>query len=398
MNNKNYGDLSLEMHKKLRGKLEVIAKCPLETVDDLSIAYTPGVAKSCLEIAKNAELAYDYTIKGHTIAVVTDGSAVLGLGNIGATAALPVMEGKAALFKRFANIDAVPICLNTQDVDEIVRTVSLIAPGFGGVNLEDICAPRCFEIERRLNQELDIPVFHDDQHGTAIVVGAALLNVCRYRKQELENFRIVINGAGAAGTAICKMLINLGAKNIVVVDSKGVLNTNRADLIQEKLELAQTLEELNNENPTATSLKEALEGADVFIGVSAPNVVDADMVRNMSDYPVIFALSNPTPEIMPEIALKAGAEIVATGRSDYPNQINNVLVFPGIFKGALECLATRITKQMAIAATKALAQYIPLAKLSPSRIIPHVFDEGVADIVAAAVSSSWKSSTGNSDG
>ncbi|MDR2082670.1 MAG: NADP-dependent malic enzyme [Candidatus Ancillula trichonymphae] len=389
MSNKDYAKLSLEMHKKLHGKLEVVAKCPLETVDDLSIAYTPGVAQSCVEIAQNLELAYDYTIKGRTIAVVTDGSAVLGLGNIGATAALPVMEGKAALFKCFANIDAVPVCLDTQDVDEIVRTVRLIAPGFGGINLEDISAPRCFEVEKRLDEELDIPVFHDDQHGTAVVVGAALLNVCKLLLRKVEDLHIVINGAGAAGTSITNMLISLGARNITVVDSRGVVNSARVDLTQQKFELAQTLERLNSVRSNATTLRQALVNADVFIGVSAPKVVDEDTVRSMNTDAVIFALSNPVPEIMPEVALSAGAKITATGRSDFHNQINNVLAFPGIFKGALESRASSITQNMLIAATNALADFVPSGELSTTRIIPQAFDQGVADVVAEAVSGAW---------
>jgi malate dehydrogenase (oxaloacetate-decarboxylating) len=381
----DYGKRALVEHEKFRGKLTVGSKMPLKDSDDLSIAYTPGVAAPCRAIAERAADAYKYTMKGRTIAVVTDGTAVLGLGDIGATAALPVMEGKAVLFKEFADLDAFPICLDTTDVDEIVHAVKLIAPGFGGINLEDISAPRCFEIERKLQAELDIPVFHDDQHGTAIVVAAATMNACRLLQRDIQALRVVISGAGAAGTAIAQMLLYIGIKHIVVCDSKGILSTKR-DLEPSKRAL---LEEIAAKGVAdgshEGSLADALQHADLFIGVSAPGIVSAEMVQSMNPGAIVFALSNPTPEIMPDLAKQAGAAVVGTGRSDFPNQINNVLVFPGIFKGALMAGASRITREMMFAAAEGLCSVIPESELTPDHIIPSPFIPGIADRVAEYV-------------
>lgn len=369
---------SLALHKKHGGKLEVLSKVPLKTRLDLALAYTPGVAKVCQVIALDASLAKIYTIKKNTVAVVTDGSAVLGLGNLGALAALPVMEGKCALFKGFAGVDAFPICLDTQDTETIIATIKNIAPAFGGINLEDISAPRCFEIEKRLKQELDIPVFHDDQHGTAVVVLAALINVLKLKNEPVDNVKIVINGAGAAGTAIVKLLMKYGCKNIVICDSKGCICKQRTDLSDCKKELAEL-----TQNNLHGSLSAALKGADVFIGVSAADIVTSDMVKTMNPQPIIFALANPFPEIEPNLAKQAGAFVVATGRSDLPNQLNNALVFPGVFRGALDNNIKLISQEMLIRAAENLAAYVK--DLSPEKILPDPLDLGVAKAVAGAI-------------
>jgi len=379
MKKSNYYKKSLELHNAHQGKMEVKSLVPLENSEDLSLAYTPGVAQPCLEIAKNSDLAYDYTVKGHTIAVITDGSAVLGLGNIGPEAALPVMEGKCLLFKKFGRLDAFPICLDTQDTEEIIKTIKLLAPTFGGINLEDISAPRCFEIEERLIEELDIPVFHDDQHGTAIVVLAGLINALKITGRSLSSSKIVMSGAGAAGVAIAKLLHSEGAKNIIACDSRGIISRNRTDLNFAKQKL---LEFTNTENIEG-KLVDAFKGADIFIGISAGGIVSKEMVKSMAKSPIIFAMANPEPEIMPNLAKEAGVAIVATGRSDFPNQINNVLAFPGIFKGALDSRSPKITHKMKVAAAYALAEMVK----SPSeeKIISGVFDKGVAERVAEAV-------------
>ncbi|MDR2157408.1 MAG: NADP-dependent malic enzyme [Clostridiales Family XIII bacterium] len=391
----DYYSESVKMHRLHKGKLEVVGKIPIETNDDLSIAYTPGVARPCIEIDKNPEEAYALTIKANTVAVVSDGSAVLGLGNIGGLAALPVMEGKAVLFKEFGGVDAFPICLSTQDADEIVETVIRIAPTFGGVNLEDISAPRCFEIERRLQEALDIPVFHDDQHGTAIVVSAAVINAFRLLQKPLHKVRAAINGAGAAGTAAVKMLRAIGVRDIVVCDSKGLISMDRfSEFGEDKMDL---LEITNNDNLSG-GLAEAVRGRDLFVGVSAPNVLTEEMIRTMNTDPVVFAMSNPEPEIMPEAAKTAGAKVVGTGRSDFPNQINNVLVFPGIFKGALRARASRITEEMKVAAAYALADMISEEERSDDCVIPSVFRDGVADAVADAVAEAWGQSGKDNSG
>ena len=375
-------DESLKLHEKNKGKIEVISKVKVENKDDLSLAYSPGVAEPCKRIAENKENVYKYTSKGNMIAVVTDGSAVLGLGNIGPEAALPVMEGKAILFKEFAGVDAFPICLDTQDTEEIIRTVKLLAPGLGGINLEDISAPRCIEIESRLKKELDIPVFHDDQHGTAIVVTAGLINAYRFLGKNLKDARVVVNGAGAAGSSICKMIKELGVSDIIAVDKTGILNR---DDIKDYNELHKELAEITNINNKKGTLSDALEGSDIFIGVSAGNILKKDMVKKMNKDAVIFAMANPVPEIMPEDALEAGAAIVGTGRSDYPNQINNVLAFPGLFKGALEAKSKKITEDMKIEAAKAIAYILNDDDLRKDYIIPDVFDKRVVESVAEAV-------------
>jgi malate dehydrogenase (oxaloacetate-decarboxylating) len=375
---------AIKFHKKAKGKLEIKPKVPLKTKKDLSVAYTPGVAVPCLEIAKEKNKIYDYTWKGNTVAVVTDGSAVLGLGNIGPYAALPVMEGKAILFKEFGEVDAVPICLDTQDVEEIIDTVKKISPCFGGINLEDISAPRCFIIEQRLNKELDIPVFHDDQDGTAIVVLAALINALKLVNKKIENVKIVINGAGAAGIAITKMLYKAGARKIILCDRKGIIYKGRKENMNfAKEEIIQYLLECKE-----GSLKDAMNHADVFIGVSGPGVLTKEMVKTMNKYAIVFAMSNPIPEIMPEEAKKAGAYIIGTGRSDFPNQINNLLAFPGIFRGTFDAKAKKITEKMKISASLAIANYIPENKLSPDYIIPSALDKNVAKSVAKAVKKS----------
>lgn len=375
----NYNEASLELHRRHKGKLSVESVVPIESRDDLSTVYTPGVAEPCRAIAANKDLAWDLTIKGRTVAVVTDGSAVLGLGNIGPEAGLPVMEGKAALFKRFAGVDAFPICLATQDVDEIVETVKRIAPGFGGINLEDIAAPACFEVERRLIEELDIPVMHDDQHGTAVVVLAGLLNALKVVGKKLQDVSVVISGAGAGGMGITHLLFETGMTKLTMIDSKGIIARGREGMNSYKEELAARI---NPEGRTGT-LADALVGADVFIGVSQPGLVTQDMVRTMADKAIVFAMANPIPEIMPDVARAGGAAIVATGRSDFPNQVNNVLAFPGIFKGVLEARLRRITPQMRVAAAHALAKLVP--EPTSEKIMPSPFELGLADVVAEAV-------------
>lgn len=372
---------ALQLHEVHQGKLAVSLKVDIETKHDLSLAYTPGVAEPCLEIAQDREQVYRYTGKGNAVAIVTDGTAVLGLGDIGPEAALPVMEGKACLFKRFGGVDAYPICLNTKDPEEIVRAVQLIAPGFGGINLEDISAPRCFEIEERLIETLDIPVFHDDQHGTAVVVLAALINGAKCLGLELPQVQTVISGAGAAGISICKLLMKAGVRDITLCDRQGAIWEGREGLNGAKTAMAK----VTNRAMRKGSLAEVMEGADLFIGVSGPGIVTQEMVRSMSPQAMVFALSNPVPEIMPELALAAGAKVVATGRSDFPNQINNLLVFPGIFKGALAARASRITEEMMIAAAYAIAGRVSPEELSRECVIPSTFDMGVADVVAEAV-------------
>lgn len=372
---------SLQMHATWQGKLEISAKSKVNNREDLSLAYTPGVAEPCRKIAENEDLAYTYTMKANTVAVISDGSAVLGLGNIGPKAAMPVMEGKAVLFKEFAGVNAIPLCLDTQDVDALVETISHLAPNFGGINLEDISAPRCFEIERRLKERLDIPVFHDDQHGTAIVVLAAILNALKLVDKSLEHANIVINGCGSAGTAIAKLLINAGNKHLVLVDRLGIIHPEEDWLNWSQLELSK----VTNPNSLRGSLADAMVGADIFIGVSAPGIVSADMVRSMGDAPIVFAMANPTPEIMPDLALEAGARIVGTGRSDFPNQVNNVLAFPGIFKGILEGRGTQITEDMKLASAQAIASMVSDEELSDTYILPEPFKPGIADAVAKAI-------------
>jgi malate dehydrogenase (oxaloacetate-decarboxylating) len=382
----DYYKASLEMHEKNKGKLEVTSKVSVTNRDELSTAYTPGVAEPCRQIEKNPEDVYKYTAKGNMVAVVSDGSAVLGLGNIGAKAAIPVMEGKAVLFKEFAGIDAVPICLDTQETEEIINIVKNIAPTFGGINLEDISAPRCFEIERRVQELVDIPVFHDDQHGTAIVVSAAAINAIKVVGKKLEEVRVVINGAGSAGTAIAKMLLNIGMKDIVVCDKFGALCRTDSSLPPAMMELA---EKTNHRLATGT-LKDVIAGADFFVGVSAPKILTEDMIASMANDPIVFPMANPEPEIMPDLAKKAGAKVVGTGRSDFPNQINNVLAFPGVFKGALSARAARITEEMKVAAAFALSELVSEEELNEDYIIPSAFHEGVADAIAEAVAKAWK--------
>jgi len=372
---------AMQMHEEWNGKIETIAKSKVKTREDLAIAYTPGVAEPCKVIAKDPELAYKYTMKANTIAVVSDGSAVLGLGNIGAKAAMPVMEGKAVLFKEFGGVNAVPICLDTQDTEEIIKAVTYLAPGFGGINLEDISAPRCFEIEERLKATLDIPVFHDDQHGTAIVVLAATINALKIVKKPKESCKIVVNGAGSAGVAITKLLLRYGFKNIIMVDRTGAIASDRTDLNSSKQEMLK----LTNPDDEKGSLADVIKNADIFVGVSAPDTMTADMVKTMATDPIIFAMSNPVPEIMPDVAKAAGARIVGTGRSDFPNQINNVVAFPGIFKGALEGRAKQITEEMKLAAAEAIAALVSDDELCEDMIMPEAFDPRVADKVAAAV-------------
>jgi len=370
---------SIELHKAHHGKIEIASKVPINDKHDLSLAYTPGVGAVSEAIDKDTSLAKEYTLKRNTIAIVSDGSAILGLGNLGAEAAIPVMEGKAALFKKFANVDAFPLCLATQDTEEIIQTVKRIAPVFGGVNLEDIAAPRCFEIERRLQNELDIPVMHDDQHGTAVVVLAALMNALKVKSAKPEDVKVVMSGAGAAGSAVAKILVEYGIKDIIVCDSKGAIGAHRSDLTHEKKELA----EITNRQNAGGSLRDVIAGADVFIGVSKPGVLDVEMIRSMKEKPVVFALANPVPEIMPDEAAKAGAFIVATGRSDFPNQVNNVLAFPGIFRGALDNGVVQFTEAMFVRAAGNLAACV--AKPDPEHILPSIFDEGVTAAVARAI-------------
>lgn len=373
---------ALEMHEKNKGKISIVSKVKVANKDDLSLAYSPGVAEPCRKIAANKEDVYKYTAKGNMVAVITDGTAVLGLGDIGPEAALPVMEGKCVLFKEFAGVDAIPICLDTKDPEEIIRTVKLLAPGLGGVNLEDISAPRCIEIETRLKKELDIPVFHDDQHGTAIVVAAGLINAFKVVGKKFSDAKVVVNGAGAAGSSITKLIRDLGAKEILVLDKPGILRKSDKESYDfSKRELA----EITNPNDLAGDLAFAVQGADVFVGVSVGNILTTEMVKTMNKDAVIFAMANPTPEIMPEDALAGGAKIVGTGRSDYPNQINNVLVFPGLFKGALRAKSRKITEEMKLAAARGLASLITDEEMNENYIIPDAFDKRVADAVATAV-------------
>lgn len=377
----NFNELSLKMHEENKGKIAVCSKVSVKTRDDLSTAYTPGVAEPCRKIAEDKMNVYRYTAKGNLVAVVSDGTAVLGLGDIGPEAAMPVMEGKAILFKEFGNVDAFPICLDTKDPDEIVETVIRLAPTFGGINLEDISAPRCFEIEARLKEALDIPVFHDDQHGTAVVVLAAIINSLKLTGKKAEECKVVLNGSGAAGIAIAKLLLSYGFKNLILCDRKGMINKGTANNPVKK-EMA----EITNLSQQSGSLADALKGADIFIGVSAPGSVTTEMIKTMNPDPMIFAMANPTPEIMPDEAKAAGARIIGTGRSDFPNQINNVLVFPGLFRGALDVRAKSITEEMKMAASKALASLIDEKDLNPDYIIPDAFDPRVAKAVSKAVS------------
>ena len=377
----DYNKLALEMHESHKGKISVISKVEVKTRDALSTAYTPGVAEPCRKIRDDKKEVYRYTAKGNLVAVVSDGTAVLGLGDIGPEAAMPVMEGKAILFKTFADIDAFPICLDTKDPEEIIKTVKYLAPTFGGINLEDISAPRCFEIERRLKEELDIPVFHDDQHGTAIVVSAGLLSALKLVKKDIGKVKAVINGAGSAGISICKLLLELGIGDVVLVDRMGALAPGEDWMNPAQAEMAKR----TNAEQIHGDLATVIKGRDVFIGVSAPNVVTAEMVSTMAKDAIVFAMANPTPEIMPDEAKKGGARVVATGRSDFPNQINNVLVFPGIFRGALDAKATDITEEMKIAAAKAIASIVTEEELNEDYIIPGAFDERVAKAVAKAV-------------
>ena len=374
---------ALELHKEWNGKIETVSKTPVKSREALSLAYTPGVAEPCKVIANDKEAAYTYTIKANTIAVVSDGSAVLGLGNIGPYAAMPVMEGKAVLFKEFGGVNAVPICLAPQDTEEIIKAVTWMAPGFGGINLEDISAPRCFEIEERLKATLDIPVFHDDQHGTAIVVLAGIINALKVTGKKKEDCRIVVNGAGSAGIAITRLLLTYGFPNIIMCDKSGILSRDTKDLnwMQEKM---MEVTNLQGENGT---LADAMKGADIFIGVSAPGIVTAEMVSSMNKDAILFAMANPVPEIMPDIAKAAGAKVVGTGRSDFPNQVNNVVAFPGIFKGALEGRATQITEEMKLAAALAIASLVPDGELNEDNIMPEAFNPKVAEVVAEAVKS-----------
>lgn len=372
---------ALQMHEQWNGKLEISAKAKVNSREDLAIAYTPGVAEPCKVIAQNQEAAYKYTMKANTIAVISDGSAVLGLGNIGAYAAMPVMEGKAVLFKEFGGVNAVPICLDTQDTEEIIRTIVNIAPAFGGINLEDISAPRCFEIEERLKELLDIPVFHDDQHGTAIVVLAGIINALKVTGKQKEACRIVVNGAGSAGIAITKLLLTYGFCHVTMCDINGIISKDSPNLnwMQKKMT------EVTNLEGKKGTLADALQGADIFVGVSAPNIVTKEMVASMNKDSILFAMANPVPEIMPDLAKEGGARVIGTGRSDFPNQVNNVVAFPGIFKGALEGRATQITEEMKLAAAEAIASLVSDADLSDTNILPEAFDPRVADVVSKAI-------------
>ena len=374
---------ALALHEKWHGKLETVSKTPVRTREDLSLAYTPGVAEPCKVIAQDKEAAYTYTWKSNTVAVVSDGSAVLGLGNIGPYAAMPVMEGKAVLFKEFGGVNAVPICLDTQDTEEIIKAVTYLAPGFGGINLEDISAPRCFEIEERLKEILDIPVFHDDQHGTAIVVLAGIINGLKVVGKQKENCKVVVNGAGSAGIAITRLLLTYGFPNVILCDKVGIVSKTTEGLNW----MQQKMTEVTNPDNETGSLADALRGADIFVGVSAPNIVTPEMVSSMNQDSILFAMANPVPEIMPDVAKAAGARVVGTGRSDFPNQVNNVVAFPGIFKGALEGRAVQITEEMKLAAAKAIAGLVPESELSEDNIMPEAFDPKVAEVVAQAVKS-----------
>ncbi len=375
------GEKSVQAHTEWKGKIEVISRASLKNKDDLSIAYTPGVAQPCLEIQKDVNKSYEYTRRHNIVAVVTDGTAVLGLGDIGPEAGMPVMEGKCVLFKTFGDVDAFPLCIRSKDVDTIVNTVKLLAGSFGGINLEDISAPRCFEIERRLKEECDIPIFHDDQHGTAIVALAGMMNALKLIKKDIQEIEVVVNGSGAAGIAVTRLLMSMGLKKVILCDTKGAIYKGRPGLNAEK----ELMAEISNLEMKKGSLKEVLVGADVFLGLSAPGMVDQDMVRTMAKDPIIFAMSNPIPEIMPEDAIAAGAKVVGTGRSDFPNQINNVLAFPGIFRGALDVRASDINEEMKIAAAKAIAAIISDEELNPDYVIPAPFDTRVAPAVAKAV-------------
>lgn len=377
----NINEQALKMHELWNGKLEITSKCSVKSREDLAVAYTPGVAEPCRVIAKDKEAAYQYTMKANTIAVISDGSAVLGLGNIGPYAAMPVMEGKAVLFKEFGGVNAIPICLDTQDTEEIIKTIVALAPGFGGINLEDISAPRCFEIEERLKTLLDIPVFHDDQHGTAIVVLSGAINALKVTGKTKENCKVVVNGAGSAGIAIAKLLLTYGFCHVMLSDIHGIISRDYENLNWMQ---KQMLEVTNLENKNG-SLADALKGADLFVGVSAPNIVTKEMVASMNKDAIIFAMANPTPEIMPDLAKEAGAKVVATGRSDFPNQVNNVVAFPGIFKGALEGRATQITEDMKLAAAVAIAGLVEESDLSEDNIMPQPFDPRVSDVVSNAV-------------
>ncbi|MBP3760256.1 MAG: NAD-dependent malic enzyme [Ruminococcus sp.] len=377
----NYAEESLKKHYEWNGKIEMICRAPLETKDDLSLAYTPGVAQPCLEIQKDINKSYELTRRSNLVAVVTDGTAVLGLGDIGPEAGMPVMEGKCALFKAFGDVDAVPLCIRSKEVDDIVNTVKLIAGSFGGINLEDISAPRCFEIEKRLKECCDIPIFHDDQHGTAVVTLAAMLNALKLTGKKIDEIRVVTSGAGAAGIAIIKLLISMGLKDVVLCDRQGAIYKGREGLNPQKAEMA----EITNQQMRKGSLADVIKGADVFIGVSSPNCVTPEMVKSMAENPILFPMANPTPEIMPELAKEAGAAVIGTGRSDYPNQINNVLAFPGIFRGALDVRASDINDEMKIAAAKAIASFVTDDKLSAEYIIPSALDKSVAQAVAKAV-------------
>ena len=373
---------SLEKHYEWKGKISVESRCKINSKHDLSIAYTPGVAQPCLEIQKDISKSYELTRRWNSVAVITDGTAVLGLGDIGPEAGMPVMEGKCVLFREFAGIDAYPLCIRSKDVDEIVRTIYLISGSFGGINLEDIAAPRCFEIERRLKEICDIPVFHDDQHGTAVVVGAALINALKIVNKDIDKIRIVINGAGAAGISICRLLMRLGAKDVTLVGSRGIICPDTEGISAPQREMSA----ITNLERRRGGLAEAMTGTDVFVGVSVPNVLFPEMIKTMARDPIVFPMANPVPEIIPDLALEAGARIVGTGRSDFPNQINNVLAFPGIFRGALDCRAPQITEEMKIAASKALADCVPSNELCETKILPLPFEEGIAARVAAAVS------------
>ena len=372
---------ALKMHEEWNGKIETTAKAHVNSREDLAIAYTPGVAEPCKVIAQDPEAAYKYTMKANTVAVVSDGSAVLGLGNIGALAAMPVMEGKAVLFKDFGGVNAVPICLDTQDTEEIIKSVVNIAPAFGGINLEDISAPRCFEIETRLKELLNIPVFHDDQHGTAIVVLAGIINALKVTGKKKEDCRVVVNGAGSAGVAITKLLLTYGFPHITMCDINGIISKNSPNLNW----MQQQMTEVTNLEERTGTLADALKGADIFVGVSAPNIVSKEMVASMNKDAILFAMANPVPEIMPDLAKEAGAKVVGTGRSDFPNQVNNVVAFPGIFKGALEGRATQITEEMKLAAANAIAGLVPEEELNENNILPEAFDPRVADTVSKAI-------------
>ncbi len=382
----NIREESLKKHYEWKGKIEVISRAPINDRQDLSLAYTPGVAEPCMEIHHDPDKSYELTRRGNLVAVITDGSAVLGLGDIGPEAGMPVMEGKCALFKTFADVDAFPLCIRTQDVDELVRTIYLLSGSFGGINLEDISAPRCFEVERRLKEICDIPVFHDDQHGTAIVVAAALINALKVVHKKIDEVKVVINGAGSAGCAIGKHLLNIGIKHLTMVDRFGIIASDMEGLNPAHQEIAA----LTNFEKLHGNLADAMKGADVFVGVSAPNIVSEEMVRSMASDAIVFPMANPTPEIMPDAALRAGAKVVGTGRSDFPNQINNVLAFPGIFRGALDCRASCINEEMKVATSFALASLIPEEELAPDHIIAPALDKRVAQVVAQAVISAAK--------